>query len=451
MSEREAPREAMTPERWQRLKEIFSQAAALPPEGREAFLAQSCGDDSAMRHEVESMLESDRETATLDDDNPIVRFLGHTLPSGPFQERRFGSYRAVGEIGRGGMAVVYAAVRDDDQYHQQVAIKLIKRGMDTDAIIARFRQERQILAHLVHPNIARLLDGGLTEDGLPYLVMEHIEGLPIHLYCERNQLTTAERLQLFRTVCAAVHFAHQKLVVHRDLKPSNILVADDGEPKLLDFGIAKLLAPDSAISALAATVEGRAPMTPEYASPEQVRGEPTSTSSDTYALGVLLYQLLTGQRPYRLERLSPQEMERAICEQEPDKPSTAIIRESTEVSPASTGSGSKILSPSRTGSSAKLRRELAGDLDNIVMMALQKLPERRYSSVDQLSEDIRRHLEGLPVLARQDTFAYRAGKFIRRHRWGVIAASLIFASLVAGIAATTWQARQASRQRTTAE
>ena len=451
MSADERVASAMSPERWQRLKSVFQEAATRDPRDRAALLEKACDGDPDLLAEVESLLASDQEMATAFE-APVARFLGEILPSPRVEGRRFGAYRAVREIGRGGMAVVYAAVRDDDQYRKEVAIKLIKRGMDTDVIVARFRRERQILANLEHSNIARLLDGGLSDDGLPYLVMEYIEGIPIDVYCDRRQLPTAERLQIFRTVCGAVHSAHQKLVVHRDLKPSNILVTEAGEPKLLDFGIAKLLEPDEATPSLLATMDGKAPMTPEYASPEQVRGQPVTTVSDVYALGVLLYQLLTGGRPYRLRYLSPREIERVICEQEPEKPSTAVGREGTSLNlPASLQEPTEIPNPSLVGSSKKLRRELAGDLDNIVLMALHKAPERRYGSVEQLSEDIRRHLEGLPVVARQDTFAYRTSKFVKRHRWGVTATLLIFLSLVAGMAATIWQARVARDERVTAE
>ncbi len=445
----------MTPDRWQRVKELFDQAAAVDPSDRAAFLDLVC-EDSELKAEVASLLASDDQDVTLLE-RPVGEILGEILPAGPATGRRFGPYRTVREIGRGGMAVVYAAVRDDDQYRKQVAIKLIKRGMDTDAIVARFLKERQILANLEHPNIARMLDGGMSEDGLPYLVMEYVEGVPIDRYCDQQVLSTEARLELFRAVCAAVQFAHQNLIVHRDLKPTNILVDTTGAPKLLDFGIAKLLAADRTLSTLV-TVDGIRPMTPEYASPEQIRSQPITTASDTYALGALLYLLLTGHRPYRLHRRTQAEIELVVCEREPQKPSTVLERDTT-LERATTRSEenespetlAEAVSRSRGTSPQGLRRKLSGDLDNIVLMALQKAPEKRYGSVEQFSEDIRRYLEGMPVIARPDVLAYRASKFVRRHRWGVTAVLLIVLSLVTGIVATAWQARVAHSERVTAE
>ena len=317
------------------------------------------------------------------------------------------------------MGAVYLARRADRQYEKQVAIKLIKRGMDTEAMLRRFRNERQILAGFDHPNIARLLDGDTTEDGLPYFVMEYVEGVPIDEYCDREALDVTARLQLFRQVCAAVSYAHRRAVIHRDLKPSNILVGADGVPKLLDFGIARLLQAGDASESPATMLEQRV-MTPEYASPEQLRGEPVTTASDVYSLGVVLYRLLTGQLPYRLKAQSAEDMARTVGQTEPQRPSA--------VADATSG------------------RRLRGDLDNIVLMALRKEPERRYPSVEQFSDDIRRHLEARPVLARRDTLAYRAGKFVRRNTAASVAAVLVVLSLVGGIVMTTWQAQRARAQ-----
>jgi serine/threonine protein kinase/predicted negative regulator of RcsB-dependent stress response len=368
-------------------------------------------------------------------------------------DHRIGPYKLIREVGRGGMGAVYLAVRDD-QFQKRVAIKVVKRGMDSEVILRRFRRERQILASLDHPNVARLLDGGSTEDGLPYLVMEYVEGSRLYEYADNHRLDTAERLKLFRIICGAVQYAHQNLIVHRDLKPGNILVTSEGVPKLLDFGIAKLLNPELALEAIEPTATAIRLMTPEYASPEQVRGEPITTASDVYALGVVLYEFLTGHRPYLIKDRSPLEIMRVVCEQEPQRPSTAVTR----VADAKTtgGLGSQTLAPesiskTREGEPEKLRKKLSGDLDNIVMKALAKEPQRRYASVDQLSTDIQRHLEGLPVIARPDTFGYRASKFIRRHKASAIAAGLIFASLLVGIVGTTWQARNARQQRSIAE
>src|SRR5262249_14214618 len=270
--------------------------------------------------------------------------------------RKVGAYRILREIGRGGMGNVYLAARADDAFQKLVAVKIIRCGMDLDDVVQRFRAERQILAMLDHPNIARLLDGGATEDGLPYFVMEYIEGEPVDVYCERHKLSTPGRLKLFQSVCSATSYAHQNLVIHRDIKAANILVTEDGVPRLLDFGIAKLLAPGMALEL---TQTGVRPLTPEYASPEQVRGDALTTASDIYSLGVLLYRLLTGRRPYRSSMSSAAEIERAICEEEPVKP------------------------------------DLPRDLSAIVLMALRKDPRRRYVSVDQFSEDVRRYFENL--------------------------------------------------------
>lgn len=338
--------------------------------------------------------------------------------------RRIGAYAIVREIGRGGMGAVYLARRADGVFDKQVAVKVLKRGTDTDEVLRRFLAERQILARLEHPAIVRVIDAGTTDEGLPYLAMDYVEGVPIVEYARAHQLSIAHRLTLFREVCAAVTYAHQNLVVHRDLKPSNILVTKDGQVRLLDFGIAKLLGPEA--EGAAATVTMLRTMTPEYASPEQVRGDQITTVSDVYSLGVILYELLTGERPYRLQRSNAQEVSKAICEQEPERPSTSVTR-ATDLH----------------REAGELRRQLRGDLDNIVLKALRKTPQRRYASVDQLSDDIRRHLEGLPVRARKDTFSYRAGKFVQRHKLAVTAAVLILLSLVAGVIAASWEARRA--------
>src|ERR1044071_1467079 len=283
------------------------------------------------------------------------------------QESNIGPYRIIRRIGQGGMGAVYLAARDDDQFKKQVAIKLIRRGMDSDFVLRRFRNERQILASLDHPNIARLLDGGTTEDGRPYFVMEYIEGKPITEYADKHSLATVERLKLFVQVCSAIHYAHQNLVIHRDIKPSNILVTADGTPKLLDFGIAKLLNPELAAQTIEATAVAVRLMTPEYASPEQVKGEAITTSSDVYSLGVLLYELLTGHRPYRITNRTPLEVARVVCEEEPQRPSTAVGR--IETYPLADGTGTIQLTPestsrTREGNPERLRRRLAGDLDN---------------------------------------------------------------------------------------
>jgi eukaryotic-like serine/threonine-protein kinase len=370
---------------------------------------------------------------------------------------RVGPYRLIREVGRGGMGAVHLGVRSDDAFQKRVAVKVLKRGMDTDAIVARFRNERQILASLEHPYIASLLDGGTTDAGLPYFVMEYVEGQPVDGYCETHALDTTARLELFRKICAAVQYAHQNLIIHRDLKPANVLVTADGTPKLLDFGIAKLVNPDPGAHTVAATVAGHPLMTPEYASPEQVRGETVTTATDVYSLGVLLYELLTGRRPYDLPSRSPDDIQRVICHSLPARPSTAVTATAT-VRMARPGTGSNgsdgqavASTRPRLPDADRLRRRLAGDLDTIVLKALAKEPSRRYASVDQFSEDIRRHLTGLPVTARKDTIRYRTAKFIRRNRAAVAAASLVVIALVAGLIGTAWQAQIASRERSRAE
>ena len=380
------------------------------------------------------------------------------VPSDISHDGRLGPYRLIREIGHGGMGTVYLGVRDDDAFQKRVAIKVLKRGMDTDSIVRRFRHERQILASLEHPFIASLLDGGSTPDGRPYFAMEFVEGQPIVDYCETQRLDTTARLALFRHVCTAVQYAHQNLVIHRDLKPANVLVTADGTPKLLDFGIAKLLNPELGGHTLAPTAPGLQLMTPEYASPEQVRGEAVTTASDVYSLGVLLYELLAGRLPYRLTSRAPADIVRIICESEPVRPSTAI----TMMAGDAGGDAPTRERAHESGEAAKkdrrltvdvdrLRRRLAGDLDNIVLKALSKEPQRRYASVDQFSEDVRRHLAGLPVLARKDTWGYRTTKFVRRNRAIVGAAVITFAVLVAGVIATAWQARVARAERARAE
>ena len=353
---------------------------------------------------------------------------------------RLGPYRLIELIGRGGMGEVYQAERADDHYHSRVAIKLVRVDHDASRVAWRFRSERQILAQLEHPNIARLIDGGATEEGVPYLVMELIDGQPIDVYCEQRHLTVTQRVRLFLQVCAALSFAHQRLVVHRDLKPGNILVTPDGTVKLLDFGIAKLLETEAATESVIAsdmTATHVRVMTLEYASPEQVRGDPITTASDVYSLGVVLYRLLTGRSPYRVDNAAERAVE-ILSDSAPSKPSTAV--NDTWARPAAAGAGHTQISRKR------MRRALQGDLDNVLLMALRKEPERRYPSVDQFAEDLRHYLDGMPVRARGDSLRYRATKFMSRHKYAVTAASLGAVALVAGIVTTTWQARIAAEQ-----
>ena len=444
--------------RWHRIEQLFQASVDLDPAARAAYLDEASAGDRAIRAEVEALLAADLDSGEFIE-TPAYSETGWfgdavTVPLSEeeqekLSQRRLGPYKVIREIGFGGMGTVYLAARDDDEFEKQVAIKIVKRGMDSDFILRRFRNERQILASLDHPNIARLLDGGRTEDDLPYFVMEYIEGEPITRYCDAQKLSTIDRLNLFLKVCSAIHYAHQNLVIHRDIKPANILVTAGGVPKLLDFGIAKLLNPDTPSQTVDLTGVSMRLMTPEYASPEQVRGEPITTASDVYSLGVLLYELVTGHRPYRITGRSQLDLVRIICEGEPDKPSTAVARNETvsakdgetrvELSPES-------VSRNRDSQPDKLRRRLKGDIDNIVLMAMRKEPQRRYSSADQLASDIKRHLDGLPVIARKDTLGYRSTKFIKRNRVGVAAALLIIATLIAGVVSTLTQRAKAEHR-----
>jgi non-specific serine/threonine protein kinase/serine/threonine-protein kinase len=436
-------------QQWARLKELFAAARALPAAQRERFLDEACACDGELRAEVESLIAAERdagrflEAAAADS---LLRDLQAPPPS-PVG-RRFGSYRVISEIGRGGMGVVYRAVRDDDVFHKEVALKLLHSGLESRFFVERFRHERQILASLQHPNIAQLLDGGTDEASRPYCVLELVEGKPIDVFCRERGLGLAERLELVRTACAAVALAHSRLVVHCDLKPANVLVTPDGTVKLLDFGIARLLAADDRCPQPSVTAAGWW-MTPEYASPEQVRGEPVTTATDVYALGVMLYELLTGRKPYDLNSRSPEAITRAICEQEVVRPSQAGAQP-LPADPQGRAAAASQAGPA-DGNARRLRRHLEGDLDTIVLRALAKDPTRRYPSVVQLSDDLRRHLAGLPIRARPDTLAYRAGKFVGRHRAATAAAALALVSLCGGFVATMQQARIAHAQRAAAE
>ena len=443
------PIEPMEQARWQLIKAIFQAALDREPAERRAFVAVVCGQDEALQREVEAMLAA--EVALPPQPAPHDGLLARLLQQVQAVEgTRIGPYQVIRELGRGGMGAVYLAERADDQFRQRVAVKLIRHDLEHEEVLRRFRYERQILAALEHPNIARLLDGGATEDGTPFFALEYIEGQPLDEYCRTHKLTIPQRLELFRTVCRAVQYAHQNLIIHRDLKPSNILVTADGVPKLLDFGIAKLLDPTQFDLSSVETQPSQRLMTPAYASPEQVRGQPLTTASDVYALGVILYELLTGQRPYQLKGLSVGEIERAICDSEPVRPSdvlapaarerrhlAAILQASlpTRAMPPAAATQAGVVDGVRAAGLDPERawRQLQGDLDKIVMMALRKEPQRRYASVEQLSEDLRRHLTGLPVTAQSNSFVYRSGKFIRRHKAGVLVLGLIFLSLIGGL------------------
>jgi serine/threonine protein kinase/tetratricopeptide (TPR) repeat protein len=432
----------MTPERWQQVAEALDKVLHFSTGQRVDYLAEVARGDPELYRELESLLASHKEAGSEFLNTPALPTAPGDVEADPQHSllgRRLGAYQIVEVIGIGGMGKVYRAFRADDQYRKQVALKVVRGGQDSGFVISRFKNERQILASLDHPNIARLLDGGTTEEGVPYFVKELIEGKAIDRYCHEHNLATAERLKLFLQVCSAVQLAHQRLIVHRDLKPGNILVTPDGVPRLLDFGIAKLLDP--------AMGEGSEPtqtltqfraFTPGYASPEQIKGEPITTASDVYSLGVVLYELLTGCSPYGSSGRTPHEISRSVCDLEPVKPSTAIRRRST--SPQRGGP------PVAGGESNKLSRRLKGDLDNIILMAMRKEPPRRYNSVEQFAEDIRRHLENLPVIARRDTAGYRASKFIARHKTGVAATAAFAILLLAALFVTVREARIARQQ-----
>lgn len=420
----------LTPAEWSRIEAILDEVFDLEPDARREAIERACGGDTTLRAHVERMIAADTEAGEFLE-TPAVAYAAAVMSAGSPERHeeatgdRIGPYSLIREIGHGGMGRVFLARRADGQFEQLVALKIVRDVALGDEMHGRFLRERQILARLQHPNIARLLDGGVTNDGRPYFAMEYVDGEPITTYCDTRALDVRARLGLFCAVCDAVQYAHQNLVVHRDLKPSNTLVTADGQVKLLDFGIAKVLHDEQDADAADATLTrlGLGPMTPEYAAPEQIRGEAVTTATDVYALGALLYELLTGQAPHRLSRLTAAEVERTVTEREIARPSVSV----------------------RTAS-PKLQRELRGDLDTIVMKALQKEPARRYGSAAAFLDDIRRYLNGLPIAARRDSVGYRTSRFIRRHAVAVTATALVVLSLIAGLVGTAWQARVASRE-----
>jgi eukaryotic-like serine/threonine-protein kinase len=421
----------VTPERWAQIRQIFDGALERSPKDRAAYLRVVCARDDAMRREVESLLESHADASGFLA-KPAVD-LGHTLhysgeESGEYPAGfRAGPYQLEKRIGRGGMGSVWLASRPEGV---KVAVKLVKRGMDTSEILRRFRMERQVLASLDHPNIARLIDGGSTPEGMPYLAMEYVEGTPIDQFCESHASAITDRLKLFLDVCAAVQYAHQNLVVHRDIKTANILVTQAGVVKLLDFGIAKLLRTDLSTLEMAQTRPEMRPMTLDYASPEQVRGEAITTSTDVYSLGVLLYKLLTGKMPYGVTTRSPDAIRQAILETEPRRPSSVILTDDTYAIPQATQKIEVAMAETRSLARKRLKKKLSGDVDTIILKALRKEPPKRYLSVEQFSEDVRRYLEGRPVSARVDSLGYRWGKFVWRNIAGVAATISLVAILL---------------------
>lgn len=463
----------MRSEDWKKVKEVLADALEVESSGRRAFL-DAQGLSPEMRGEVESLLAFESESEDVMRLS-AVEFAKDFLDDGSdatLVGQQLGNYRIIREIGYGGMGVVYLAERADGKFDQTVALKLLKRELNTSALRRRFEHEREILASLEHPNIARLLDAGTTDDQVPFIAMEYVDGLPIDVFCDKHDLSLGERLDLFRTVCTAVNFAHRNLVVHRDLKPSNILVNDEGIPKLLDFGIAKVLSEEFSAGG-AATVTNLGVMTPSYASPEQLRNESVTTATDIYSLGVILYQLLTGSRPFESQESDVKEIFRAVLEIEPRPPSDLVATRVRNAGPQNdvataalpalpsgpddrtiqvkqkTGSAMhKVTVPGSVRISAT---NLRGDLDNIVLKALRKEPERRYSSAENFADDIHRHQRGLPVTARPNTYSYRIEKFFSRNKAGVIGAGFVILAVIVGLIATVWQARVAQAERVKAE
>jgi non-specific serine/threonine protein kinase/serine/threonine-protein kinase len=419
-------------ERWHRIKDLFSAALDYSAADRPAFLDRSCGDDIELLAQVRSLLDA-HESSLGFIERPAVERAGLAPAFEPFDwnGRRLGNYRIVGELGRGGMSHVYKAARDDDQYTKEVAIKLLRPGLDTQSLLQRLRDERQMLAQLSHPNIAQLLDGGVTDTGAPYLVMEYVEGQPIDMYWEEHELSITARLDLIRTLCGAVHYVHQHLMVHGDLKGGNILVTQRGVLKLLDFGIAKLL--NASGDPSQTMVNQVVALTPAYASPEQIRGEPITTASDVYSLGVLLYKLLAGTLPFEVPaELFGWEAAAALGDRQPRLPSIAAEQGKVE-------------------SYRRVARQLRGDLDAIVMKALAKEPEDRYGSAEHLAEDLHRFQRGFPVHAHPAGPLYRTQKLVKRHKAATVAISLFAVAIVTGVVTTAWQAHVARTERTRAE
>ena len=415
--------------RWKKLRSLFAEALELAADDRDAFLREQCGDDAELREEIETLLASVAgETGVVD----IAGIVGEAArdvvgkTETTHLDERVGNYKLIELVGKGGMGSVYLAERADERFDHRVAIKVLHSSQADADLVRRFQAERQTLANLDHPNIARLLDGGETESGIPYLAMDYVDGIPIDDYCDSHCLSVEERLRLFQKVCDAVDYAHRNLVVHRDIKPFNILVTEQGEPKLLDFGIAKFIDAAAHEHAMAVTREGNEALTPGFASPEQVRGEPITTATDVYSLGVLLYILLSGRSPYFVPSTNMAAVIRAICETEPSRPSTVVQQDKDADNTALD------IVAARSTSVSKLRKLLAGDLDNIVMVALQKKPERRYSSAKALRDDLGHYLALEPVAAQPDSILYKTGKFVRRHRAAVIAA-LVFLAIIVGL------------------
>lgn len=418
----------MTTQEWQQLQSIFEKAVGLSESERDVYLDSACGADSELRDEVVRLLSADAQNA--DSDGRIPQMPAITDIDEQLIGTMIDNWRVLECVGLGGMGSVFRAERAGGDFQQVAALKIVKKGMDSESVVQRFRQERQILARLNHPNIARLLDGGITPDGRPYFAMEFVDGMSITEYCDRHRLSVEQRLGLFQKACDAVHFAHQNLVVHRDLKPDNIIVTPDGDLKLLDFGIAKLL-DNSENQNLTRT--GAQIHTPAYAAPEQLRNDAVTTVTDVYALGVILYELISGRRPFEIRR-SVEEYRQLVLSGEPARPSTVLTRNPARTDGRKGVQTAKQLSALRSSRVESLRKSLSGDLDTICLMALHREPDHRYVSAEQMAADIRRHLEGHPVMARPDSIRYRVAKFYRRHRMGALATISVLVASVTAIA-----------------
>lgn len=431
---------------WERIEELFEEVLSLPEEERIPFIDTACADDPELRAELINLLKADSASSDYLEEvsaRIVVPTLTEVLSGNdPFLGTRLGPYEVSQVIARGGMGAVYLGRRVDGLFEQVVALKVVRMDM-TAELSARFLKERRILAKLEHPSIARILDGGVSSEGRPWLAMEYIKGEPITDWADRKKLSIDQRLELFRSVCEAVSYAHRNLIVHRDLKPSNILVNDDGAVKLLDFGISKLL-DESHTLQITHTIN--APLTPEYAAPEQLTGANVSLATDVYALGVILYELLTGRKPYRIPSRVRREIERVIIEEEPGKPSTVVTEEISSSTESTSATSPRQISLLRNLDPQALKKRLTGDLDVIILKALRKEPERRYGSVGAFSEDILRHLNQFPVSAQADSAGYRLRKFVRRNRTFVVAATLVMVSLAGGLAIAVWQAGVARQE-----
>lgn len=437
--------------RWTRVGEIFDAALRESPERRAEFVKVACDGDREMEADVLSLLAShDVAGEFLEPGSVPIEMPTGGIPDAPKAGQTIGSWKVIRPLAEGGMGVVYLVEREDGQYQQRGALKFIRHGLATDEMVRRFRRERQILASLDHPNMARLLDGGTTEEGLPWLVMEYVDGVGLYEWCSEHAPTLRARLRLFLSLCGAVEAAHRRLVLHRDIKPGNVLITADGSPRLLDFGVAKIFSREGLGTVPGADLTTlHAPLTPEYASPEQLRGDEVGTASDVYSLGVLLYELITGVRPYPTRAEGAAELVRTVLERDPIRPSTAVV--GTRVTKSAADTGTRALPRPPTGGPAALGRALSGDLDNIVLKALSKETSRRYGSVEELAADLRRYLDGRPVEARPSTWSYRASKFVRRNRTAVAMGSVALIAIIAGAAFSLWNARVAEEQRRVAE